>query len=321
MPTSRDIYAFRGRQFAIGSDSGSNVSTSASPCFVTSETAPIADYSPRPICWPNGVAHAWDLTSALSTSEPPWSFSTELDDSIGLGNLLLNRGESAWRDGRANDAVDDFRASAERYRRAGDVMGAAMADNNLAEILTLQLNLDAAEDLLVTARRVTEAANYPHGIMTTISGLSRIAAWRGDTARALALQQDALRGFRDLGADDFVVDSLVRLVEIHVLSGDVEAALASASDAERALRRLGAVAVLPATLARFTARALLLAGNAIEARQGFEMALKLASADEFTYEIALAEMGIGRIDGDEAGVAAALAQLAELGVVGAPPGS
>ncbi|MEO7372247.1 MAG: AAA family ATPase, partial [Ilumatobacteraceae bacterium] len=108
-----------------------------------------------------------------------------LDDSIGLGNLLLNRGESAWRECRALDAVEDFRLSSERYKRAGDVLGAALADNNLAEILTLQFHLEAAEELLTRARRVTQAAQYPHGTMTTISGLSRIAAWKGDTTRAL----------------------------------------------------------------------------------------------------------------------------------------
>ena len=43
-------------------------------------------------------------------------------------------------------------------QRAGDVLGAALADNNLAEILTLQFHLDAAESLLRPARRVTQAA-------------------------------------------------------------------------------------------------------------------------------------------------------------------
>ena len=70
---------------------------------------------------------------------------TELDDSIGLANLYLNRGVSAWRECRAHDAVADFRSSSEHYERAGDVLGAALADNNLAEILTLQFHLDAAE--------------------------------------------------------------------------------------------------------------------------------------------------------------------------------
>ena len=246
---------------------------------------------------------------------------TDLDDSIGLGNLFLNRGVSAWQECRASDAVAHFRTSSEHYRKAGDVVGAALADNNVAEILTLQFRLDAAEALLVPARRVTEAANYPHGTMTTISGLSRIAAWRGLTAEALDLQHVALRGFRELHADDLVADSLARLAEVHLIAGDAAAALATVQQAGDALSNLPDIAVLPATLARLNARALLLSGQKDEARQSFTRALELATADAFTYEMALASLGLARIDEDEHRAAQALAELAELGVLAPPPGS
>ena len=246
---------------------------------------------------------------------------TELDDSIGLANLFLNRGVSAWGECRALDAVADFRTSSERYERAGDVLGAVLADNNLAEILTLQFHLDAAKALLVRARRVTQAADYRHGTLTTISGLSRIAAWRGEIAEALALQLEALKGFRDLRADDLVVDSLVRLVEIHVVSGDAPAALSAAAEASKAMVHLGTMPVVPATLARLKARAMVLAGREAEARDEFQRALELATADGFVYEIALASMGLGRLDGDGERVSAALVQLNDLGVEAPPPGS
>jgi class 3 adenylate cyclase/tetratricopeptide (TPR) repeat protein len=246
---------------------------------------------------------------------------TDLDDSIGLGNLFLNRGVSAWQECRASDAVAHFRTSSEHYRRAGDVVGAALADNNVAEILTLQFRLDAAEALLVPARRVTEAANYPHGTMTTISGLSRIAAWRGHTAEALDLQQVALRGFRELHADDLVADSLARLAEVHVIAGDAAAALAMVQQASDALSSSQDIAVLPATIARLKGRALLLSGQKDEARQSFTRALELATADAFTYEIALASLGLARLDDDEPRATQALAQLSELGVLAPPPGS
>ncbi len=246
---------------------------------------------------------------------------TKLDDSIGLANLLLNRGVSAWRECRAVDAVDDFRASSERYERAGDVPGVAIADNNLAEILTLQFRLDEAEALLLRVLRLLRAANYPLGAFAAVSGLSRIAAWRGATSDALELQAEALGGFRTLGADDYVVDSLVRFVEIHVVAEDVPSALSSAEEAGRLLAKLGDVPVIPATLARLKARALWLGGREVEARATFNSALDIATADGFTYEIALASMGLGRMDGDDRRVAAALAQLSELGVVAPPPGS
>src|SRR4029078_5672822 len=119
----------------------------------------------------------------------------ELDDSLGLGNLYLNRGISAWTDGRAIDAIADFTLSSERYERAGYVVGAALADNNIAEVRTLQMRLDDAERLLTHAKRVTVAANYPLGTFITVSGLARVAAWRGEIAEAQTLQSEALAGF------------------------------------------------------------------------------------------------------------------------------
>jgi tetratricopeptide (TPR) repeat protein len=246
---------------------------------------------------------------------------TELDDSIGLANLLLNRGGSAWRESRTQDAIADFQSSSQHYERAGDVVGAALADNNLAELLTMQFHLDEAWGLLTRARRVTQAANYPYGTLTTMSGLSRIALWKGRIDEALDLQQQALDGFRRLRSDDLVVDSLVRLVEIRVLAGDGSAALAVADDAALALKNLGGNSGIAATLARLRARALHLNGRDAEARQEFEAALDHATVDGSKYEMALASMGIGRMDEDDARIAAALVQLGELGVVAPPPGS
>jgi tetratricopeptide (TPR) repeat protein len=246
---------------------------------------------------------------------------TELDDSMGLANLYLNLGESAWRECRVDDAVADFRTSAERYERAGDVIGAALADNNLAELLTLQSRLDEAETLLVRANRVMRASSYPLGLCGSLSGLSRIRAWRGDIDEALRLQSEALQGFRRLDADDYILDSLVRMVEIHVLAGDAAEALATADAAADAVARLGDPPVISATLARLRARALLLAGRHDEARLSFAHALQSATRDGFVYESALASMGIARIDGDEKALTAAMAELSELGVLAPPPGS
>ena len=188
--------------------------------------------------------------------------------------------------------------SSERYLRAGDVVGAALADNNIAEILTLQCRLDEAERLLEHAQRVLRAANYPLGTVTTVSGLSRIAAWRGRSDDALRLQTEALERFRELGAQDNVVDSLVRLVEIHVLAGEqaATAALGAAAEARRVLERDGDVPVLSGTLARLEARARSLSGDPAGARSLLEEALGLATRDGFDYEVALVSLG-DRTDG------------------------
>jgi tetratricopeptide (TPR) repeat protein len=248
---------------------------------------------------------------------------SELDDSIGVANLYLNRGVSAWQESRVSDAIEDFRTSSERYLRAGDVVGAALADNNVAEILTLQSRLDEAEVLLQNAQRVLKAASYPLGAVITMSGLSRIAAWRGRNAEALRLQSEALERFRELGAEDHAVESLVRLVEIHVLTGEAAAAAAleAASEARRVLESAGDVPVLPGTLSRLEARARRLSGDLPGARSLLDEALEVVSRDGFDYEVALASLAIGRLDGDESRVVAALASLGDLGVVAPPPGA
>jgi tetratricopeptide (TPR) repeat protein len=244
---------------------------------------------------------------------------TELDDGLGLGNLLLNRGVSAWSEWRVDDAIADFRASSGCYVRAGDVVGAAMANNNLAEILTVQFRLDEADELLQNARRVLRAANYTHGEMGTISGLSRIAAWRGDPAAARQLQSIALEGFRQLAADDYVLDSLVRLVEIHVIAGDAPTALDVADAARALLRKLGPVPVVPFTLDRLRGRVLLDLDRHDEAADSLQRALSRATDDGHAYEIALCSFMLGRLDGDEQRVGQALQTLRDLGIPDVPP--
>jgi len=245
---------------------------------------------------------------------------TELDDSIGLGNLYLNVGVTAWQECRVADAVSALRAASSRYQRAGYVVGAALADNNLGEILTVQFRLEAAESLLTRASRVLRAADYPNGLFMTISGLSRILAWRGQVEQAAEMQYEALDGFRTLGAVDYVADSLLRLVEIHVLAGNADAALSVADEAASSLASLGEIPVLPAILARLRGQARVLAGRPQDARLDFERARSLAERDASPYELGLAEIGLGRIDRDQQFIDSGLARLAALEVLAPPPG-
>ena len=173
----------------------------------------------------------------------------ELDDSIGLANLYLNRGRAPGTNHAGRDAVADFRASAERYQRAGDVLGSALADNNLAEVLTLQHRLDEAERLLIHARRVTEAANNPLG---TIHHHQWAVTDRGVARRhracAACCRRQALAGFR--GASEPATSSPTRSSawsRSHVIAGELAAAFEAAERAPSGDdRRSGDVPVLPA---------------------------------------------------------------------------
>jgi class 3 adenylate cyclase/tetratricopeptide (TPR) repeat protein len=247
----------------------------------------------------------------------------ELDDSVGLANLYLNLGVSAWQEHRVDDAVSRFQAAAERYRRAGDVVGAALADNNVAEILTLQVRLDPARELLEQSLRVTRAAAYPLGVAIATSGLARVAAWTGDLERALELQTAALGRFEELGAGDYVVDALARLAEIHLLRAlaEVERATEVLDRADREVGEHGEVAVVPATLARLRAYALIQRGRIDGARAMLDRAAELAARDDAAYESALVLLGQGRVLDDPATFDRGIDALASLGADAPPPGT
>ena len=276
---------------------------------VTAQAHLLAEWCCASLALPERTAHEDAALTLL----------TELDDSIGLANLFLNRGTTAWQESRITDAIADFRASSDLYQRAGDVVGAALADNNVAEMLTVQFRLDEAEALLENANRVLLAASYPLGTAMTISGLSRIASWRGNSSNALRLQSDALARFRGLGADDLVVDSLVRLIEIHLLADETTAALEAAAEAREALERIGDIPVLSRTLARLEARARQLSGDVDGARALLQDGL--GTGGDLDYEAALSSLAMGRLDGDDDRVEAALTELRALGVLAPPPGS
>ena len=131
---------------------------------------------------------------------------------------------SAWqRVPRAPRPSPTSRASSERYKRAGDVLGAALADNNLAEVLTLQLRLDEAERLLVHARRV-----HRGGELSASARWSRSAACPGSRRGAATPSGRCAcsprRSPASASSEQATSSPIrcVRLVEIHVIAGDAD---------------------------------------------------------------------------------------------------
>ena len=192
-----------------------------------------------------------------------------------------------------SDALDRLRDELGTVSsRAGDVVGAALADNNVAEILTLQSGWTRQKCSWNTlsgccGRRTIRSGPSP--LSAACLGLRRGAA-RSD--EALRLQTEALERFRELGAQDNVVDSLVRLVEIHVLAGE-QAADCSARRSRRGTARGWNASVTslcsPAPwrgsrpvpgVCRVTRRA------PVPARRGARLAIR----DGFDYEVALASL-------------------------------
>ena len=207
--------------------------------------------------------------------------------------------------------------------RAGDVVGAAMADNNLAEILTLQFRLDPAEELLRNARRVCERRTTRTARWRTISGLSRVAAWRGDSGRGARAAVDGTRRLprawrrTTTSSTRWCVSSRSTCSPVtrRPRSPAADAAAAMLSQARRGAGRArhawpGSGHGRCSTWAASTKRV-----------ESFERALSLATDDGFAYEIALSSLMLGRLRGDErAGRNERWSSSDELGVPDVPPG-
>ncbi len=224
----------------------------------------------------------------------------KLGDDLRLGHLLLNLGVSEYNEGRWDEAVSYYARSAEAYGRVGDVVGAASTLNNEAEILTDQGRIDEAEARLENARRIYRSAGYQWGVALTTSGFSRLALRRGDIDRAHERLDRAEVEFRELDSAALVLDTRVRQVECLVVEGRDADALTLAGEVAEEMRAFGLVPILPITLSRYRATALLRTGDVAGAAEELDRALGAARADGVLYEVALclaALEAVARADG------------------------
>jgi class 3 adenylate cyclase/tetratricopeptide (TPR) repeat protein len=221
----------------------------------------------------------------------------ERDRAMLLGNL----GVTLWESDDWTGARRRYTESIEAYRRAGDVLGAAIAANNAAEILCDQGHLDRAREAFTDARRVFRAAGHAWGVGCTASALGRVALRSGDLAGAAELLQEAVEQLDEIGSTLFAADARVRQVELALVAEEPDVAeRASRVVSELAGREVGAV--LPLTAARYHALALAGAGRVQEARVLVEGALARAVALPSLHEESLCLdllLGLALQDNDE----------------------
>lgn len=258
------------------------------------------------------VAHYRDVSLPLFEAE---------GDLVGQANVLNNLGVDAKEEGRWSDALDLYERSRAVRDQAGDVMGAATAMVNIAEILLDQGHLDRAEALFRQALRSFRRISYPVGVAVATSYLGRLAARTGQHREAAALLDEARTRFESINASYFVVETLVFQLEARVLAED--AGLAGVDDALVArVQRMGDT-LFEAMLWRVYALQEQQRGQHAHAEELATRAMELAESIGYTYEFALARLvratarqAQGR-DG-EPDRATARAQLETLGVVTLP---
>jgi len=173
-------------------------------------------------------------------------------DDFRLGCLTLNLGVAAMEQHMPARSLERLREAAEAFNRCGDADGAALAIHNRAECLAGIGRDDEAEADFADALRRFRAIGGRSGALLAMSGLGRVAAWRGDTASALETLGAVLVGVRDLGHASWTVDTELRIAEAHLLAGDDSAAQAILDHARaqvETLERTGMLSIWATRLA------------------------------------------------------------------------
>jgi tetratricopeptide (TPR) repeat protein len=209
----------------------------------------------------------------------------EVGDLLGQARVLNNLGAAAYYEGRWDEALERYAGFREASERAGDVVSAATAMNNVAEILSDRGDLEGAARLLREARTIWSVARYPIGVALADSNLARADARAGRHDAALERYDAALEGFRAIGAGEFVIATAARRAECLLWTGRVDEAMAAASEQLGGSGRVGADPVSLAALHRTLGLGHLARGDLDAARA--TLATAAGEAAGAPYELAL----------------------------------
>ena len=223
-----------------------------------------------------------------------------LDDYVGLSRSLNNLGISAWRSGDWSESFDLFERSRHAYERAGDVVGAAMAASNAAEILSDQGQIDEAIAMYRAALRTVRSAGFSSGTAVLTGNLGQAEARAGRCAEGLRLLDESISLLGKIGATGYELEADVKRREALVLSGRFDEAL---DGGDHLLSKLDAneEGVLAAMLQRQRALAHAGAGRLDEARVVLDDSIARALAAQADYELGrslLARAEFARQHGD-----------------------
>lgn len=205
-------------------------------------------------------------------------------------NVLNSLGIAAYFRGEWEDALKLYRESKDALERTGHVLGAAIAANNLAEILSDQGKLQEAESIFKDALSTTKAASHGRLIHAIASNLGRAAARAGRFDEASALLEEGVAGFRELGDGHNAALTEARMAESYILEGQAQAGLTLANRI-LATDPPGLGSLLHRTIGYAQAQA----GNLDESRKSLEESLRLAREAGERFEIALSLEALARL--------------------------
>jgi class 3 adenylate cyclase len=240
-----------------------------------------------------------------------------LGDLSGEATAANALGLYAYHDGRWGRAIELYERSREARRKTGDPVNAAMADANIAEILTEQGRLEEAEDLLRTTLAVWIAAGDEWGVAFAKRALGTVTARAGRYDDATQLLKEARAEFAAIGAQADVVLTELAVAEALVLAGTGDAALRVLGRVLADGEPAGLEPFLPA-LHRLWGLALLQTGDDELGHHELGVAVTLARRRGAEYQLALALEALERLGAGSADAEDHEGILDRLGVVSRP---
>ena len=169
-------------------------------------------------------------------------------------SALINLGAAHYDRGRWDEAVEAYERCGLGATKVGDLVLAATAENNVAEIMSDRGHLTRSMTIFREAEAVWTSCGYSIGTAVARSNLGRALRRSGDVDAALAELEAAEALFAEMGAADFVAEVLLRRAEC-ALARDEPAIAAEVLEQCRSMGDMGGP-VLTARL-RLTALAAL----------------------------------------------------------------
>jgi class 3 adenylate cyclase/tetratricopeptide (TPR) repeat protein len=244
----------------------------------------------------------------------------ELGDLGGEARVANNLGQAAYYGGRWDDALALTRRAEAARMRTGNVVEAAIASANCAEIAMERGHYAEAEELLVDARRVFRSAREREFLAFANSLLGRIAARQGRPAEAFTLLEEAREDYVATGGGFDVQQVEAWMAEAAVFAGNPQAAIERIDRTIALTRAGGEIGLLGPALYRALGYARGQLGEFAAARLALDDSLAHGREQTQDYEIALTLVARGRLEawagtsGDPEADREAAAILERLGV-------
>lgn len=285
----------------------------------------------RRIEYQRGMGHAYFLMAhaLFFLGEPTAEYSDsalaifeDLGDHVRQADVWNDKGIEAYYRGDWDEALVAYQRSREQRERAGDVVGAATAENNIAEILSDQGRHDEAAKLFEPAEETFAAAGYRLGVAVVEGNRARLAARHGLHDVAAARYETALDLLREIKADAFILEMKLRRIENLVFGGRAAEALAEIEELAPGIKATSDTKLSRAALERLRGSARTQLGDLEDARRHFEESLDLARSAGSDFETCMTLGALAELDavtGESGGAAEECEKLtAKLGIVAMP---